>query len=100
MESKITALPKSVSPKPIQVPFGGHNQFQNIYLLDLQGLEPHVILSLRKLKIYFDMGTDLKMAILDHGEQLEFQGFDSQLYCLIVVVMVVSRLASCSLLPA
>ena len=57
-------------PSLVKIPFGGHLLNSNYFLIDLQGLEPGVVTTLRKVRIYYKCQTELKTAILQMGEQL------------------------------
>ena len=57
-------------PSLVKIPFGGRLLNSNYFLIDLQGLEPGVVTTLRKVRIYYKCQTELKTAILQMGEQL------------------------------
>ncbi|CAE7038714.1 unnamed protein product [Symbiodinium sp. CCMP2592] len=60
----------SKGPALVKLPYMSPSAQSNYYLVDMVGMEAHIIASVRKVKIYYNVCTQLEVAILEHGKQL------------------------------
>ena len=57
-------------PSVVKLPYMSPSANSNYYLVDLLDVEAHVVASIRKVRIYYNVCTELQVAILEHGKQL------------------------------